>query len=103
MSKPSKPCFFRNWTVVVANSLLLASVATILVKGADPMFHPPTAKRVFRAGFCCFRPLNLAYLKDNYVDEEIYTRRKTGKLDIHYECTLNLASLTLFTLFHRTY
>lgn len=66
MSKPSKPCFLRYWTEEVANSLLPASVATICVNGALPMFHPPTARRVFNEGFCCLSLLKRSYLSTKF-------------------------------------
>ena len=62
MSTPSKFLFLRNFTVLVANSRRLVGVATILVKGSDPMFQPPTAINVFMAGFFAFMSLNREYL-----------------------------------------
>jgi len=61
-SRPSKPCFLKKSTVVVANSRRLASDATIRVNGGDPMFQPPTAISCLTEGFCCFMAVNLSYL-----------------------------------------
>jgi hypothetical protein len=46
----------------VANSCLLAAVATMRVNGAEPKFQPPTAMLVFTLGLAFFKLLNLSYL-----------------------------------------
>lgn len=61
-SRPSKFLSLKNFMVDLVNSALLSGVFTICVKGLDPMFHPPTANRVFAVGFFSFMSLNLAYL-----------------------------------------
>lgn len=64
-SRPSKFLSLRNWMVDLTNSALVSWVFTIWVKGLEPMFHPPTAKRVFTAGFLTLMSLNRAYLPKN--------------------------------------
>ena len=65
--------YLRNCTEVVANSLRLAGVATIAVKGFDAMFHPPTANNVFKLGFFILRSLNLLYLlNDIYKSHTVF-------------------------------
>ena len=61
-SRPSKLRSRKNFTVDVANSCLLAAVATMRVNGAEPIFQPPTAKLVFKLGLAFFKSLSLSYL-----------------------------------------
>ena len=70
-SRPSKFLSLRNWMVDLTNSALVSWVFTIWVKGLEPMFHPPTAKRVFTAGFLTLMSLNRAYLPKIFVNSEI--------------------------------
>lgn len=110
MSRPSKPCFCRNWTDVVAKSLRPASVATIRVKGADPIFHPPTANNVFREGFRCLRLLKRSYLRRHWNQNKTLIRtekvknypKKFGDFNSLWNATywLNLpSSISVYLLF----
>ena len=63
MSTPSKFLSLKNLTVDVANSRRVAGVATIRVNGFEPIFHPPTATKVFMEGLAALMPLNRSYLE----------------------------------------
>ena len=80
-SSPSKLRDLRKFTEWSAKSWRLSAVDTILVKGAEPRFQPPTASSVFRLGLIFFRALNHFLLSNN----KIQTCKRFKRTLIYYD------------------
>lgn len=63
-SRPSNDHFLRRVMALWMNWARDCCVVTISVKGPDPTFQPPTASKVFRAGFRSFSLWNRSYLEN---------------------------------------
>lgn len=68
-SRPSKPRFRRKAMDWLMKRVRLSFVETILEKGSEPRFHPPTASKIFMEGFFCFRLMTLLNLSEKLVCE----------------------------------